>query len=150
MEIYKLSPEGNAQLKKVWLITVLGAMVAITAVFAFNLLYRGGTDRDMAYFAIIVSAEMIAFYFGRKKYFLVTDSTRLMVYDDKVTLHTSNQPDVTIELANIKKITRRKKGVFLVNRITSKPSLFIMDKFENFEEIEGIIEAKTGLVPTAN
>lgn len=144
MEIYKFTPEGNAKMKKQWLFTVFAFYIPSAGIFAFNLLYRGGTTQDIIIFSVIFVAMCVAYYFGHKKHLLTVDSTRLIVHEDKVTYHVSNQPDITIEYTSIRKVTPRKHGIFLVNRYASKKSLFIPNTFENYDAIEKLITQKVG------
>ncbi|MES2265482.1 MAG: hypothetical protein V4520_01900 [Bacteroidota bacterium] len=139
MPQYKLSAEGNAKLKKTWTYTLLASYVVIIAIFAFNLLYRGGSTNNIIIFTVILVALIGGFFYGRKKYFRGVDATKLIVDQEKITLHTLNQPDITINLADIKKVTHRGQGIFLVNKFPKKHSMMIINKFEGFYEIERFV-----------
>jgi hypothetical protein len=139
MSKYELTTEGRTKLKKVWTVTILGAYAAIIGIFAYNLLYRSGEIRDISIFAIITILLITGFFYGRRKYFSGVDSTKLMVDDDKITLHGLNQPDVAIAFDNISQVKAARKGIYLINKFPSKKSLFVMDKFEGFDEIKKLI-----------
>lgn len=139
MPEYKLSAEGNAKLKKTWTYTLLASYMVIIAIFAFNLLYRGGSTNNIIIFSVILVALIRGFVYGRKKYFRGVDATQLIVDQEKITLHTLNQPDITINLADIKKVSHRGQGIFLVNKFPKKNSMMIINKFEGFYEIEKLV-----------
>ncbi|MET3978477.1 hypothetical protein ABIB62_001046 [Mucilaginibacter sp. UYP25] len=139
MPEYKLTAEGNAKLKKTWTYTILASYVVIICIFAFNLLYRGGTTANIITFAIIFMALIVGFVYGKKKYFKGVDATNLIIDGQKIVLHTLNQPDVAIDLADIKKVTHRGPGIFLVNKFPKKSSMMIINKFESFYEIEKLV-----------
>lgn len=139
MSKYELTTEGRTKLKKVWTITILGAYAAIVCIFAYNLLYRSGQITDVSIFAIIIILLVTGFFYGRRKYFSGVDSTKLMVDDDKITLHGLNQPDVAIAFENISQVKPAKRGIYLINKFPSKKSLFVMNKFEGFAELEKLI-----------
>ncbi|MEB0264008.1 MULTISPECIES: hypothetical protein [unclassified Mucilaginibacter] len=152
MPEYKLSAEGNAKLKKTWTYTILASYIVIIAIFAFNLLYRGGSTTNIITFAIIFMALIAGFVYGQKKYFKGIDATKLTINYEKIVLHTLNQPDVAINLADIKKVTHRGSNIFLVNKIPKKNSLTIINKFESFYEIEKLVNdaaEANNLQPTA-
>ncbi|MEO7211865.1 hypothetical protein [Mucilaginibacter sp.] len=139
MSKYELTTEGRIKLKKVWTVTILGAYAAIIGVFAYNLLYRTGDTISVTIFAVILAALTGFFFYGRKKYFLNTDSTELTVDDDRITLHVSGQPDVAITFENISQVKPAKQGIYLINKFPSKKSLFVMNKFECFDEIQKLV-----------
>jgi len=142
MPVYEFSPEGNANLKKTWTRTMLAYYAVIILVFAYNLLYKTGTVLTMGIFAIIIIALAAGFIFGRKKYYAIMDSTQLITTDDDITLRVLNRPDVTVPFSDIKEIKHRADGIYLVGKAASKPSLLIINKFENFYGIEKLITGK--------
>ena len=142
MPEYKLTEAGKAELKKTWTITLVCAYTAIAAVFSYNLLYRGGTTQDIGIFTVVVIALLASFIFGRKKYFTGVDGTQLTLDDEKVTLKALNQANVTAAYQDIKEVRPGKLGIELVSKLKTKRSLFIMNKFESFDEIEKLIAQK--------
>ncbi|MFD0765885.1 hypothetical protein ACFQZI_13570 [Mucilaginibacter lutimaris] len=151
MQEYKYTAEGNAKLKKAWMYSMIFSYIGIVSIFAFNLLYRGGDTRDIIIFSVIVAAMIMGFVYGRKKYFKGVDATKLIIDDKKITLHTLNQPDVTINLDAIMKVTHRNSHLFLVNRNPKNRSMLIINKFEGFYEIERLVNdavATNNLQPT--
>jgi hypothetical protein len=142
MPIYKFTPAGKADLKKTWTRTMLAYYAVIILVFAYNLLYKNSTALTMGIFAIIIVALAAGYIFGRKKYFSIIDSTQLITTDNDITLRVLNRPDVTIAFSDIKKTTHRKDGIYLQSKVAAKPSLLIINKFENFYEIEKLITDK--------
>lgn len=139
MPEYKYTAEGNAKLKKAWMYSMIFAYIGIISIFAFNLLYRGGDTRDIIIFSVIVVAMIAGFVYGQKKYFKGIDATKLIIDDKKITLHTLNQPDLTIKLSEISKVTHRNGNLFLVNRNPKNRSMLIINKFEGFYEIEKLV-----------
>ena len=144
MTSYKLTPEGNASLKKAWVTAILIGYVAIIITFSYNLLYRSGQIKDIVIFSIIAVALAVGYYFGRKKYFNGVDSMHLTLDEERVTVKLLNEPDITIAFSAISKITQRKNGIFLVNKLSKKNSIHVIDKFEHFDEIKKIIIEKVG------
>ena len=144
MPVYEFSPEGNADLKKTWTRTMLAYYAVIILVFAYNLLYKTGTALTMGIFAIIIAALAAGFVFGRKKYYAIMDSTQLITTDNDITLRVLNRPDITVTFSDIKEIKHRKDGIYLVSKAASKTSLLIINKFENFYEIEKLINDNIG------
>ncbi|MDB5287964.1 MAG: hypothetical protein JWR05_2913 [Mucilaginibacter sp.] len=142
MPVYKFTPAGNADLKKTWTRTMLAYYAVIILVFAYNLLYKNSTALTMGIFAIIIAALAAGYIFGRKKYFSIIDSTQLITTDNDITLRVLNRPDVTMAFSNIKEMTQRKDGIYLQSKIATKPSLMIINKFENFYELEKLITDK--------
>jgi hypothetical protein len=142
MPVYKFSPDGNADLKKTWTRTMLAYYAVIISVFAYNLLYKNGTTLTIGIFAIIIAALVMGYIFGRKKYFAIIDSTQLATTDNDITLRVLNRPDVTMAYNNIKEITHRKDGIYLQSKVATKPSLLIINKFDNFYELEKLITDK--------
>lgn len=136
---YELTAEGRAKLKQAWTISILGSFAAIIGVFSYSLLYRTGDAISVTVFVIIASLLVASFFYGRKKFYLNTDSTELTVDDDKITLHVLGQPDVAIAFENIGQIKPAKQGIYLINKFRSKKSLFVMDKFEGFDEIKNLV-----------
>ena len=142
MPVYKLTEEGKAELKRTWTITLIFSYVAIAGIFSYSLLYKGRTRQDIAIYAVVVVALIASFIFGRKKYFAGVDNTQLMVDEETVSLKALSQADVATAYADIKEIKQGKLGIELVNKSKAKRSLFIMNKFERFDEIERIIAGK--------
>jgi hypothetical protein len=142
MPVYKFTPAGNADLKKIWTRTMLAYYVVIILVFAYNLLYKNSTALTTGIFAIIIVALATGYIFGRKKYFSIIDSTQLITTDNDITLRVLNRPDVTMAFNNIKEMTHRKDGIYLQSKTASKPSLLIINKFENFYEVEKLMTDK--------
>jgi hypothetical protein len=142
MPVYKLTADGKAKLKKTWTFTLLASYIVMVGIFAFNLLYRGGDTRDIIIFSVILVALIAGYIYGRNKYFKGIDATKLVVDDEKILLHTLNQPDIEIYFTDIMKVTHRGQGIFLVNRSPKKKSLFIINKFEDFYEIERLVNDK--------
>lgn len=110
-----------------------------SAFFLTRFLYRSGGIKEISIFAVILLSLAAAFFYGRRKYAFNTDSTALIVDDDKITLHISGQPDVAIAFEHISQIKPAKQGIYLINKFPSKKSLFVMNKFEGFEEIEQLV-----------
>jgi hypothetical protein len=142
MPTYEYSPEGNADLKKTWARTMVAYYTVILIVFTYNLLYKNGTALNIGIFVVIVAALGAGYWFGRKKYFAITDSTRLVVTDYDITLQVIDRPDITIAFANIKDLKHRKDGIYLQSNIATKPSLLISNKFSDFYEIERLLTNK--------
>jgi hypothetical protein len=142
MPVFKFSPNGNADLKKTWTRTMLAYYAVIILVFAYNLLYKNSTALTMGIFAIIIVALAVGYIFGRKKYYAIMDSTQLITTDNDITLRVLNRPDVTMAFNNIKEMTHRKDGIYLQSKTATKPSLLIINKFENFYEIEKLMTDK--------
>ncbi|MDB5063408.1 MAG: hypothetical protein JWP67_3251 [Mucilaginibacter sp.] len=142
MPVYKFSPEGNADLKKTWTRTMLVYYAVIILVFAYNLLYKNGTTLTIGIFAVIIVALAAGYIFGRKKYFAIMDSTQLIATDNDITLRVLDRPDVTMAFSNIKEMIHRKDGIYLQSKTATKSSLLIINKFENFYEIEKLITDK--------
>ncbi|OOQ58645.1 hypothetical protein [Mucilaginibacter pedocola] len=136
---YALSAQGRAELKRSWTITILASFAAIIAVFSYNLLYRTGGTTNIIIFFAIAAALAVGFVFGRKKYFANTDGTQLTVDDDKITLHVPGQPEAAIAFENIRQIKEAKQGIHLISKLPAKRSVFVMDKFEGFDEIQKLI-----------
>jgi hypothetical protein len=139
MSKYELTTEGRLKLKQAWTFSILASFAAIIGVFSYSLLYRTGDTISVTVFAVILAALTSFFFYGRKKYFLNTDSTELTVDDDKITLHVSGQPDVAIAFENISQVKPAKQGMYLINKFPSKKSLFVMNKFECFDEIQKLV-----------
>jgi hypothetical protein len=142
MPTYKLSPEGNAQIKKTWKRTMWLYYAVIISVFAYNLLYKYSKPLNTGIFVCIVIALAAGYFYGRKKYDAITDSTHLIVNDDGMTLQVLDKPDVSMAFTNIKKMNHRKDGMYLVSKDATKPSLLIVNQFEKFYEIEKLINDK--------
>ena len=103
MPVYRFSPQGNIDMKKTWVRTMLVYYGIIIAVFAYNLLYKGNNTLSIGIFVVIVAALTFGYIFGRKKYFAIIDSTELTADDNEVTLSVKDRPDITIAYRNIKK-----------------------------------------------
>jgi hypothetical protein len=142
MSVYKFSPDGNADLKKTWTRTMLVYYAVIILVFAYNLLYKNGTTLTIGIFVVIIVALAAGYIFGRKKYYAIMDSTQLITTDNDITLRVLDRPDVTMAFSNIKEMIHRKDGIYLQSKTATKPSLLIINKFENFYEIEKLITDK--------
>jgi hypothetical protein len=142
MPVYRFSPEGNIDMKKTWVRTMLVYYGIIIAVFAYNLLYKGHNTLSIGIFVVIVAALTFGYIFGRKKYFAIIDSTELTADDTEVTLRVKDRPDITIAYRNIKKITHRKDGIHLSSKLPAEPSMIIINKFEDFYGIEKMITDK--------
>jgi hypothetical protein len=143
MPVYRFSPQGNIDMKKTWVRTMLVYYGIIIAVFAYNLLYKGHNTLSISIFVVIVAALTFGYFFGRKKYFAIIDSTELTTDDTEVTLRVKDRPDITIAYRNIKKITHRKDGIHLSSKLPAEPSMIIINKFEDFYGIEKLITDKT-------
>src|SRR4051794_33605032 len=120
MPTYKLSPEGSAQIKKTWKRTMWLYYAVIICVFAYNLLYKYSKPLNTGIFVCIVVALAAAYFYGRKKYDAITDSTTLIVTENEMTLQVLEKPDVTIPFSNIKKMDHRKDGMYLVSKDAAK------------------------------
>ena len=142
MPTYHLSPEGNAQIKKIWKRTMWLYSVVIVTVFAYNLLYKYSKPLNTGIFVCIVVALAAGYIYGRKKYDAITDSTTLIVTDTEMTLRVLDKPDVSMAFSNIKKMNHRKDGMYLVSKDATKPSLLIINQFDKFYEIEKLINNK--------
>jgi hypothetical protein len=142
MPVYKLTEQGKAELKKTWTITLIFSYIAIAAIFSYSLLYKGRTGQDIAIYAVVVVALIASFFFGKKKYFAGVDNTQLIVDEETVTLKALSQADVSTAYADVKEIKQGKLGIELVNKSKAKRSLFIMNKFERFDEIQKVIAGK--------
>lgn len=142
MPTYRLSPEGNAQIKKTWKRTMWLYYAVIVTVFAYNLLYKYNKPLNTGIFACIVAALAAGYIYGRKKYDAITDSTTLIVSESEMTLQVLDKPDVSMPFSNIKKMNHRKDGMYVVSKDASKPSLLIVNQFEKFYEIEKLINNK--------
>jgi hypothetical protein len=139
MPVYRFSPQGNIDMKKTWVRTMLVYYGIIIAVFAYNLLYKGHNTLSIGIFVVIVAALTFGYIFGRKKYFAIIDSTELTTDDNEVTLSVKDRPDITIAYSNIKKITHRKDGIHLSSKLPAEPSMIIINKFEDFYGIEKLL-----------
>ena len=142
MPVYRFSPQGNIDMKKTWVRTMLVYYGIIIAVFAYNLLYKGHNTLSIGIFVVIVAALTFGYIFGRKKYFAIIDSTELTADDNEVTLSVKDRPDITIAYHNIKKITHRKDGIHLSSKLPAGPSMIIINKFEDFYGIEKLLNDK--------
>jgi hypothetical protein len=142
MPSYEFSPAGNADLKKTWTRTMLAYYAVIIAVFAYNLLYKNGNTLGIGIFVCIIAALAAGFYFGRKKYYAIMDSTQLIITETEITMRVLGRPDITIAFDNIKEMKHRKDGIYLQSRVGNKPSLLVINKFENFYEIEKLVTDK--------
>ena len=150
MPAYKLSEKGKAELKKTWTTTLVLSYIAIALIFSYSLLYTGRTMQDVAIFSVVVVALIASFIFGRKKYFAGVDNTEVTIDDDQVNMKALSQEGVNASYAEIKEIKQGKMGIELL--IKGKRSIFIMNKFERFDEIEAAITLKVNnrlLQPTA-
>ncbi|MFD0793182.1 hypothetical protein ACFQZX_06105 [Mucilaginibacter litoreus] len=142
---YHLSDSGKEKLRKTWTITTGLSLAAITGILGLNLLGRKLDSINIIIYSAILLAEVGFFTVGRKKYFSGLNTTILEITETGIILHIANQAEQSVRFDNIKEVKPRDHGIYLVRKDAKAKPIFIMDKFERFDEIQSSIRAKTGL-----
>jgi hypothetical protein len=145
MPVYRFSTQGNINMKKTWVRTMLVYYSIIIAVFTYNLVLKEHNVLTISIFAVIIAALTFGYIFGRKKYFAIIDNTELIADDTEVTLSVKDRPDITIAYRNIKKIIHSKDGLQLIAKPPADLSIIIVNKFEDFYGIEKLITDKVNM-----
>jgi len=108
----------------------------LIAILAYQIVVKNpGTTYELVTLGITI--VLIVFYFyNRKKYDQQLDNTRLIIDNDLITKSMPKQADRSIYLNNIKEIKDHKQGFIIIDKDSSKRSIFISRGFENFDGIE--------------
>ena len=111
----------------------------LIAILAYQIVVKNpGTTYELVTLGITIILVVFYFY-NRKKYYQQLDNTRLIIDNDLITKSVPKQADRSIYLNNIKEIKDHKQGFVIVDKDSSKKSIFISRGFENFDGIEKLI-----------
>ena len=111
----------------------------LIAILAYQIVVKNpGTTYELVTLGITIILVVFYFY-NRKKYYQQLDNTRLIIDNDLITKSVPKQADRSIYLNNIKEIKDHKQGFVIVDKDSSKRSIFISRGFENFDGIEKLI-----------
>jgi len=111
----------------------------LIAILAYQIVVKNpGTTYELVTLGITIILVVFYFY-NRKKYYQQLDNTRLIIDNDLITKSVPKQADRSIYLNNIKEIKDHKQGFVIVDKYSSKKSIFISRGFENFDGIEKLI-----------
>jgi hypothetical protein len=139
MQEYSLTEENIIKKKKFHAIFLAIEYLIFVGLVAYKLLLNDPDTTVKLVLGVICLAFIAGYVFNYKRYNNQITNLKLTIDDKCATTLMPKRPNHSINFNDIKEIKVKKQGISLVNKESSKRSLFIGNKFEQFNEIEQTI-----------
>jgi len=142
MKEYLLTIESRNKKKRIMSILLAVQYLTFIGIVVYKVLLNSPNTTIILVFVAIILIFVFFYFYNCRKYYDQVDNTKLIIDNSSITLSVPKRPDRSIYLDGIREINAKKSGFEIISKDSSQKSLFISNGFEDFDEIEGMVQKR--------